>query len=69
MSVTIIVKDEKPKGETRANLDERLRKEGFGTMFKTDEQRDKCQYLERKIKKICNVDAGFASGLDINKVK
>ena len=33
-------------GNTRAEIEENLRKDGLGTM--TDEQFDKCKYLEKK---------------------
>ena len=33
-------------GNTRAEIEDNLRKDGLGTM--TDEQFDKCKYLERK---------------------
>jgi hypothetical protein len=36
-------------GDTRAEIEDNLRKDGLGTM--TDEQFDKCKYLERKSQK------------------
>ena len=43
-------------GKTRTEQDDNLRKEGWGTGFASEEQRDKCKFLEKNIKDnyICN---------------
>ena len=50
MPITIIVKDGKPKGETRSSIDRKLVDAGWGSSFKNDEARDKCEFVERKLK-------------------
>ena len=68
MPITIIVKDGKPKGVTRTSVDERLRDSGWGSSFKSDEDSDKCAFLERKLKKEFNVDSSQVPAALINRV-
>lgn len=65
----IIVKDGKPKGETRTKIDERLRNEGWGSTFRSEEDRDKCEFVERKIKKETGGDKNFVRANLINMVE
>lgn len=46
----IIIRKGKPSGRTRSREDEMLRKEGWGSYFKSEEAQDKCEYLERVLK-------------------
>ena len=55
MALTIIVKDGKPRGETRSSLDHKLIDAGWGSSFKDEAARDKCKFVERKLK--CNLGA------------
>ena len=56
MSITIIVKDGKPRGKTRSRIDHELRDNGWGSTFKNEGDRDKCEFVERKLKKQLCVD-------------
>lgn len=56
MSITIIVKDGKPRGKTRSRIDHELRDNGWGSTFKNEGDRDKCEFVERKLKKQLGVD-------------
>ena len=51
MGLTIIVKDSKPHGETRSSIDRKLVDAGWGSSFKNEVARDKCEFVERKLKK------------------
>ena len=51
MPITIIVKDGKSKGETRSSIDRKLVDAGWGSSFKDEAARDKCEFVERKLKK------------------
>ena len=48
--VNIIIKGKSNFGKTRSEQAKNLQKEGWGQGL-TDEQIDKCEFLERKIKK------------------
>ena len=64
----IIIRDKSDSlGKTRSAHEENLRKEWGGTM--TDEQLDKCKYLERRIKEETGSDRNFIKGQDIDRVK
>ena len=65
----IIIKNNRTDifGRTRSEQEENLRKEWGGTM--TDEQLDKCKYIERKIKEKTGQSKNFIRGQDIDKVK
>lgn len=51
MGLTIIVRS-KLKGRGRSDYHRMLKDEGWGGAGLTDEQADKCDYLERRAKKI-----------------
>ena len=50
MPITIIVRDGKPRGQTRSALDKRLIDAGWGSSFKDEVAADKCEFVERKLK-------------------
>ena len=54
-------------GKTRSEQEKNMRKEWGSTM--TDEQLDKVQYLERKIKEKTGQKKNFIPGQDIDKIK
>ena len=56
MALTIIVKDGKPRGETRSSIDEKLVGAGWGSSFRNEEAEDKCRFMERKLKKELGAD-------------
>lgn len=56
MPITIIVKDGKPKGETRSSLDRKMVDSGWGSTFKNEAAKDKCEFVERKLKKQFGAD-------------
>jgi hypothetical protein len=56
MGLTIIVKDGKPRGETRSSIDRKLVDAGWGSSFKDEAARDKCEFIERKLKKDLGAD-------------
>ena len=68
MSVTIIVKDGKPRGVTRTNTDKRLLDAGWGSSFKDESDADKCAFLERKFKKHHGADNSQIKAAVINRV-
>jgi hypothetical protein len=65
----IIIKDKKGRfGKTRSEQEGNLRKEGWGGTM-TDEQLDKCKYLERKIKEVTGAKKIHPKQHHIDKVK
>ena len=56
MGLTIIVKDSKPRGETRSSIDRKLIDAGWGSSFKNEAAKDKCEFVERKLKKNLGTD-------------
>lgn len=56
MSITIIVKDSKPRGETRSSIDRKLVDAGWGSSFKDEAAADKCEFVERKLKRGLGTD-------------
>ncbi|MFH1562848.1 MAG: hypothetical protein ABIF11_05460 [Nitrospirota bacterium] len=51
MAFVHIKKDKNPSfGKTRTEQDDNLRREGWGSGFASEEQRDHCKFLEKKIK-------------------
>lgn len=56
MPITIIVKDGKPRGQTRSSLDKKLIDAGWGSSFKDEAARDKCEFVERKLKRALGTD-------------
>lgn len=69
LMVTIIIKDEKPKGRTRTSTEERLNHEWGTSSFKTEEDKDKCAFIERKLKKHLGADNSRITARLINEVK
>jgi hypothetical protein len=68
MSITIIVKDGKPSGKTRSVIDHELRDNGWGSTFKNEGDRDKCEFIERKLKKDLGVDDAQIPASVINRI-
>ena len=69
MSITIIVKDGKPRGKTRSSMD-RVLKDTWGTTgFRNAEDADKARFLERKIKKKYNSDNSRVTAKMISDVR
>ena len=69
MGITIIVKDTKPKGRTRTSVDRQIQDSWGTTSFKSEGDRDKAQYLERKFKKKHGADTSSIIAKNINRVK
>ena len=67
-NMDIIIRKGKPRGSTRSDVEKKLSKEGWGTGI-TEEQIDKCEYLEKELKDKLGVDKSFINAKDIDKVK
>ena len=63
----IIIKKGKPRGRTRSVVEEKLGKEGWGTSL-TEEQIDKCEFLERVVKDKYGADKSFFKQHHVDKV-
>lgn len=63
----IIIKKGKPKGRTRSVVEKDLAKEGWGTGL-TEEQIDKCEYLEREVKDKYGADKSFFKQHHVDEV-
>jgi hypothetical protein len=68
MSITIIVKDSQPKGRTRTGVDQQLQGSWGSTSFQSEEDRDKCSFVERKLKKHFGADDSRVTAAVINRV-
>lgn len=68
MSITIIIKDGKPRGRTRTSLDRELVDKWWGSSFRSEEDKDKCSYVERKVKKNLNADEFQVPAHSYNKI-
>jgi len=68
VSFTIIVKNSVPKGARRTKDDALLEDSGWGSSFKSEEDKDKCDYLERKLKENTGLDDTRISAAWINRV-
>ena len=68
MGITIIVKDGKPSGRSRTRDDREIREKWGTTSFRNREDRDKAEYLERKIKKHFGSDDSMVRAKDISRV-
>ena len=66
--VDIIIRKVSPKGKIRSKIEKELRKEGWGSSL-TDEQIDKCEWLEKEAKEKLGGDSGILRTKNINKVK
>ncbi len=65
----IIIKWKEPKWKkSRSEIEKTLRKEGWGTSL-SDEQIDKCSYLERKVKDKHGLDKTHIKSTIIDRVK
>ena len=56
MPITIIVRDGKPRGKTRTSVDKELQDAWGATSFRDEGARDKCEFVERQMKKKFGVD-------------
>jgi len=56
MAVTIIIKDGKPRGQSRTKIDRELQDKWGTTSFRNEGDADKAAFLERKIKKHFGAD-------------
>ncbi len=54
-------------GRSRSEQEENLRKEGMASL--TDEQLDKCKYLERKVEESVGAKKTYLKQYNIDKVK
>lgn len=68
MGLTIIVKDGKPKGQTRSSLDREAIDRGWGSTFRDEAAADKCAFVERKLKKDLGMDESFAPAKVYNRM-
>lgn len=68
MSITIIIKDGKPRGKTRTALDREFIDRGWGSSFKSEEDADKCAFVERKLKKDLGSDDAQVPAKVINRI-
>jgi len=64
----IIIKKSKPRGRTRSSIEKRLAKE-WGSTGLTEEQIDKCEYLEREVKDKYGADKSMFKQHHVDKVK
>lgn len=64
----IIIRKGKPKGRVRSEVEEKLGKEGWGTSM-TEEQIDKCAFLERGVKDKYGADKSFFKRHHVDKIK
>ena len=68
MPITIIVKDGKPRGETRTSLDKQLFDAGWGSTFAKEGDADKCAFVERKLKANLGADQAIVPASVINRM-
>jgi hypothetical protein len=68
MPITIIIKDGKARGKTRSAVDREIRDSWGTTSFRNREDRDKAEFLERKIKKHFGSDDSHVSAKLISDV-
>jgi len=64
----IIIRKPASFGKTRSEQERNLRSEGWGHTL-SDEQLDKCKFLERKTKEKLGADKIFFRPIDIDRVK
>ena len=65
----IIIKDIKPKGRTRSGTDRDLQESWGTTSFRNEEDKDKAEFIERKLKKEYNADNSRVTARIISKIK
>jgi hypothetical protein len=68
MAITIIVKDGKPRGQTRSRLDREAIDRGWGSTFRNEEDADKCEFVERKLKKQLGADESHVPASVLNRM-
>ena len=68
MGLTIIVKDGKPRGETRSALESKFIDAGWGSSFKDEAAKDKCEFVERKLKATLGVEDGIVPAAVYNRM-
>jgi len=67
--VTIIIKDGNPKGTTRTGTENELNHTWGTSSFKDEGDKDKCAFIERKLKKHLGADNSRVTARLINQVK
>ncbi len=63
----IIIKKGNPKGRTRSSVEKNLSEEGWGKTL-TEEQNDKCKFLERVVKEKYGADKSNFKQHHVDKV-
>ena len=66
--VEVIIKWKPTHGKSRSEIEKNMRKAGFGSSL-TDEEIDKCEYLERKAREKHGLIESTMRTTNINKVK
>ena len=64
----IIIKKSRPTGRTRSKVERELLKEGWGGTM-SEEQNDKCKFLEREVKERYGADKSMFKQHHIDKIK
>ena len=64
----IIIKGKTSMGKTRSEQETNIRKEGWGQTL-TDEQLDKCKYLEQLLKEKTGAKKSFLKQHNIDSIK
>lgn len=65
----IIIKDIKPKGCTRSSTDRDLQESWGTTSFRNEEDKDKAEFIERKLKKEHNADNSRVTARIISQIE
>ena len=68
MAITIIIKDGKPRGETRTSIDRKLVDAGCGSSFAKEGDADKCAFVERKLKEKLGADDSQVPAVVLNQI-
>lgn len=68
MGITIIVRDGKPRGRTRSSLDREAIDRGWGSSFKDEAAKDKCEFIERKLKRNLGTDESVVTAAVYNRM-
>jgi len=64
----IIIQKPDSFGKTRSEQEKNLRSEGWGHTL-TDEQLEKCKFLEKRVREKYGANKNFITAIDIDKVK
>lgn len=67
MSLQIIIRGKTKFGKTRSEQEKNLRKEGYVGM--SDENLEKCEWTEKKLKEISGSQNGFLRQADLSEIK